>query len=91
MPRYAPGGPLGAGTVAGTMDRGVGLLLVIVGLAVTGLGLLVWAGGLSWFGRLPGDLRMEGERTRVFVPITSMILVSVVLTLILNVVLRWWR
>jgi hypothetical protein len=73
------------------MDRGVGLLLVIVGLAVAGVGLLVWAGGLSWFGRLPGDLRMEGERTRVFVPITSMILVSVVLTLILNVVLRWWR
>jgi hypothetical protein len=73
------------------MDRGVGPLLVIVGLAVAGVGLLVWAGGLSWFGRLPGDLRMEGERSRVFVPITSMILVSVVLTLILNVVLRWWR
>jgi hypothetical protein len=73
------------------MDRGVGLLLVIVGLAVAGLGLLVWAGGLSWFGRLPGDLRMEGERTRVFVPITSMILLSVVLTLVLNLVLRWWR
>ncbi len=91
MPRYAPAGASGAGTVARTMDRGVGLLLVIVGLAVAGLGLLVWAGGLSWFGRLPGDLRMEGERTRVFVPITSMILLSVVLTLILNVVLRWWR
>ena len=73
------------------MDRGVGLLLVIVGLAVAGIGLLVWAGGLSWFGRLPGDLRMEGERTRLFVPITSMILLSVVLTLILNVLLRWWR
>ena len=73
------------------MDRGVGLLLVIVGLAVAGIGLLVWAGGLSWFGRLPGDLRMEGERTRLFVPITSMILISVVLTLILNVLLRWWR
>lgn len=73
------------------MDRGVGLLLVLVGLGVAGVGLLVWTGALSWFGRLPGDLRMEGEHTRVVVPIASMILLSVVLTLILNLVLRWWR
>lgn len=69
----------------------MGLLLVVAGLAVAGLGLLVWAGGLSWFGRLPGDLRIDGERTRVFVPVTSMILVSVVLTLLVNLLLRWWR
>ena len=69
----------------------MGLLLVVAGLVLAGIGLLVWAGGLSWFGRLPGDVRVDGERTRLFVPITSMILVSVVLTLILNVVLRWWR
>lgn len=73
------------------MDRGVGLLLVLVGLGVAGLGLLVWTGALSWFGRLPGDLRMEGEHTRVFVPVTSMIVLSVVLTLVVNLVLRWWR
>ncbi len=73
------------------MDRSVGPLLVIAGLAVAGLGLLVWSGGLSWFGRLPGDLRLEGERTRVLVPVTSMLLVSVVLTLVLNLLLRWWR
>ena len=69
----------------------MGLLLVVAGLVLAGIGLLVWAGGLSWFGRLPGDVRVDGERTRLFVPITSMILVSLVLTVLVNLVLRWWR
>jgi hypothetical protein len=52
------------------------------------LGFLVWSGALSWFGRLPGDIRIERENLRVYVPITSMILVSVVLTLLVNLVRR---
>lgn len=40
---------------------GVGycLLIVVVGLMVVVVGLLAWSGGLSWFGRLPGDIRIE--------------------------------
>lgn len=60
----------------------MGLLLVGVGAVVVVLGLLVATGALSWFGRLPGDIRYEGERTRVFIPITSMIIVSLVLSLL---------
>ena len=41
-------------------------------------------GLFSWFGKLPGDIRVDSERGRVFIPITSMIVVSVVLTLLLN-------
>lgn len=70
------------------MDRSLGLLLIVIGAGVILVGIGVWAGAFGWFGRLPGDLRIEGERTRVFVPITSMLLLSLVLTLILNVVLR---
>ena len=51
-----------------------------VGLLVTGI--LVWSGGLSWFGRLPGDVRWETERARVYVPIASMIVVSLALSLL---------
>lgn len=40
---------------------------------------------LSWFGRLPGDIRYESGNTRVFIPITSMILVSIVLSLIISI------
>jgi uncharacterized membrane protein len=64
--------------------RSIGLLLVGVGVVVVLLGLLVSTGALSWFGRLPGDIRIEREHTRVFVPITSMLLVSLVLTVLLS-------
>ena len=62
--------------------KSAGLLLVLVGLALVVVGLLAYSGALSWFGRLPGDLRWEGEHTRVYLPLTSMLLISVVLSLI---------
>ena len=69
--------------------RSVGLWIVGVGLTLVVVGLVVHFGGLSWFGRLPGDIRYEGERTRVIVPLTSMILLSVFLTLLVNLLRRW--
>jgi hypothetical protein len=61
----------------------LGLVLVAVGLAV------IYAPGLlNWFGKLPGDIRIESENSRTFIPITSMIIVSVVLTLVLNLLGR---
>jgi len=62
--------------------RGPGLTLIIIGLGLVVAGFLLWTGGLSWFGRLPGDLRWETERARVYVPIVSMIVVSVALSLL---------
>lgn len=70
------------------MTRPFGLVLVAVGLGVVLIGLLVWSGALSWFGRLPGDIRIERDNLRVYFPITSMILVSLVLTLLINLVRR---
>jgi hypothetical protein len=51
------------------------------------VGLMAWSGWLSWFGRLPGDIRIEGQHARVYIPITSMILVSVFLNLLLYLLL----
>lgn len=62
--------------------KSAGLPLVLVGLALVIVGLLAWSGALSWFGRLPGDLRWEGEHSRVYFPLTSMLLISVVLSLV---------
>ena len=39
---------------------------------------------LNWFGKLPGDIRIEGEHTRIFIPITSMLIVSIILSIIFN-------
>jgi len=68
----------------------MGKWLVIAGLVLATLGLILqYAPGLlGWFGRLPGDIRIESGRTRVFVPITSMLIVSVVLTIIINIFKR---
>lgn len=62
----------------------MGKWLIIAGAALVIIGALVQfaPGALSWFGRLPGDIRYESGNTRVFIPITSMIIVSVVLSLI---------
>lgn len=66
-----------------------GPLLVVVGVALVLVGLLVWSGALGWFGRLPGDIRIERETVRIYVPIVSMLLVSAVVSLVLYLVRRW--
>lgn len=63
-------------------DRGPGLMLILLGLGLVVVGLLVWTGALSWFGRLPGDIRWEGERGKVYVPVVSMLLVSIALSVL---------
>ncbi len=65
------------------MGRQLGPVLVGIGIVVVIIGLLAWAGGLSWFGRLPGDIRVEGQNTRIFIPWVSMLLVSAVVSLLL--------
>lgn len=67
-------------------------LLIGLGAALIILGLLAWAlqGKLSWFGRLPGDIRVEREGFRFYFPITTMILLSLLLNLILWAVRRLW-
>ena len=73
-----------SGSPLGPLLVGVGLLLVVVGL-------VAWAGGLSWFGRLPGDLRYARGSVRVYAPIASMLLVSVVLSVAAAAARRFFR
>ena len=70
------------------MGRDVGPLLVVVGLTVVAVGVLAWTGGLSWFGRLPGDIRIERGNTRVYIPLVSMLIVSVVVSILLSLFRR---
>lgn len=66
---------------AGSLLMALGALLLIIGAVAR-----FFPGAFSWFGNLPGDVRIEGENSRVFIPITSMILVSVVLSVLARVV-----
>ena len=64
------------------------LIAVGIGIACVGLALLYAPWLLSWFGRLPGDIHIERENTRVFIPLTSMLIVSIVLSLIVSFFFR---
>lgn len=63
----------------------IGKILVIAGIVLVIAGLIFWLAGdkLSWIGHLPGDIRVEKENVRFYFPITTMILLSVVVSVIL--------
>ncbi|MBA3346175.1 MAG: DUF2905 domain-containing protein [Gemmatimonadales bacterium] len=71
------------------MPSSPGPLLVGLGVTLILIGLLLWSGSLSWFGRLPGDIRIERDSFQIFVPLVSMIVVSVVLSLVLYLMKRY--
>ena len=70
------------------MSPEIGRVLLVVGLLVAGVGLLLMLGVRLPFGRLPGDISITGERGGIFIPITTMLIVSVVLTVLANLLFR---
>jgi hypothetical protein len=68
----------------------IGKLLAIIGVTLLVIGLIInyapWL--ISWFGKLPGDIRIEDEKKWVFIPLTSMFLLSIILTIIINLFFR---
>ncbi len=69
------------------------VLLIGVGLIILG-GLLMLFGripGLKNLGNLPGDIRVEGKNYTCFFPVVSMIIISVLLSLALNIILRIFK
>ena len=62
--------------------------MIIIGLFILVIGVLIYFLGdkLSWIGRLPGDIRIEKENLKIFIPITTMILISILLTLIITLI-----
>jgi len=70
------------------MRSSIGPALIAIGVVLVVVGLLAWGGMLSWFGRLPGDIRIERPNTRIYVPITSMLIVSVLLSLAATLIRR---
>lgn len=61
-------------------------MLIGAGVLIMGAVVRFFPGLFSWFGNLPGDIDIEGENSRVVIPITSMIVISIALTLVVNLV-----
>lgn len=64
---------------------GFGVIIILVGLIVYFLG-----DKLNWLGRLPGDVRVEKENFRFYMPITTMIVLSVLLTVFINLLRKFF-
>ena len=68
----------------------IGSVLITLGIGLVVVGLLVSWGGFGWFGRLPGDIRIERDTVRVYIPFASMIVISIVLNLVFYLIRRFF-
>jgi len=70
------------------MTGNIGKFLIIAGgiILITGVIISLMGDKLSWLGRLPGDIRIEKNNYRIYVPLTTMILVSLILSAIIYVI-----
>ena len=66
----------------------IGRTFIIIGILLIAIGFLLLAAPklFNWFGHLPGDIRVERENMRLFIPVGSMIVISLVLTLLFNAI-----
>ena len=70
------------------MNASPGPMIVMAGVALMLVGFAVWSGALGWFGRLPGDIRIERDSMRIYIPLASMLVISVVLSLLMYLLNR---
>ena len=70
----------------------LGKFLILIGFSIILIGfILIFSNKFSFFGNLLGDIKFHNENIKFYFPFTSMILVSVVLTIIVNIFYRLFR
>ena len=73
------------------MDQNTGKYIIFIGIAVIVIGVLIYFlhDKLHWIGRLPGDIRIEKENFRFYFPIVTLIVISLVLTIVINLIKKF--
>lgn len=73
------------------MGSQAGKYLIFTGILIIVIGIIIYCfhNKLNWIGRLPGDIRIEKENFKFYFPLTTMILLSLLLTLIMNIIKRF--
>ena len=73
------------------MNQDTGRYIIFIGIAVVVIGILIYFlhNKLHWIGRLPGDIRVEKENFRFYFPIVTMIVISLVLTIVINLIKKF--
>ncbi len=67
--------------------------MVIAGGIIVLVGIVFWlfSDKLGWFGNLPGDIKVEKENFRIYVPLGTMLLISIVLSIIIYIINKLFR
>jgi H+/Cl- antiporter ClcA len=73
------------------MNQQSGKYIIIAGICIIAVGLLIYFfhNKLTWLGRLPGDIKIERENFRFYLPLATMVVLSLLLTLIINIIRRF--
>ena len=68
------------------MNSQTGKWLIVAGLLIVIVGVLIYFfhDKLNWLGKLPGDIRVERDNFHFYFPITTMVVISIILTLLVN-------
>lgn len=75
------------------MHQQIGKAILIVGIVTVLIGLVVflWGNKFNWMGNLPGDIRIEKENFKFYFPVITMIIISALLTLVINLIKRFFQ
>ena len=75
------------------MNSSTGKWIIVAGLCLVAIGVIIYLfhDKLHWIGHLPGDIRIEKENFRFYFPITTMILLSVVVSLAIFLIKKLFR
>ena len=74
------------------MDQQTGKYLLIAGVIIVAAGILIYFfhDYFKWIGKLPGDFRIEKENFRFYFPLATMIILSLVITVLINIFKRFF-
>ena len=74
------------------MNQQTGKWIIIAGLIIIVIGTIIYFfhNKLNWFGKLPGDITIEKENFRFYFPVATMIIISIVLTIIINLLKKFF-
>ncbi len=74
------------------MSSQTGKYIITIGLLVVIAGVLIYFfhDKLNWLGKLPGDIRYQKENFRFYFPLTTMIIISVIVTLVINIIRKFF-
>ncbi|MBN9349242.1 MAG: DUF2905 domain-containing protein [Chitinophagaceae bacterium] len=74
------------------MNQQTGKYIIVAGLVIVLVGFIVFFfhNSLKWIGRLPGDIRIEGKNSKIYFPWVTMIVLSIILTILINVIRKFF-